>query len=60
MTLIIFFADGTVFANKCGRVLINDEKLHFYGSGMAAQTIYDLNKLKKIVYDGVTIWEADE
>lgn len=61
MTLIIFYKyGGDVDVRECSKISILDDHLDCVGKNSTESAIwYSMSNMKRIVVDGVTIWEAE-
>lgn len=61
MTIIIFYKNGKADARIVSDVFVGDRSVVFNaGENQAFGACYDLDNIKKIMVDGVTVWEDDE
>lgn len=59
MTVINFYKNGLVQATNLSDVVITKDSFKYFKEGGQCRGELPLDYLKKIVIDGVTIWEAD-
>lgn len=60
MTLIIFYKDGDVDVRKCSAISISDNDIKYFRNKATEISLWhEMSTMKKIVVDGVTIWEDD-
>lgn len=61
MKLIIFYKNGKVEARTVSDVFVDSCSVSFNVNGNLVIGLHNtLNNIKKIMVDGVTVWEADE
>lgn len=62
MTVVIVYGKGRVAAWDCtaAEILTDRDKGWYSTRGISGKNDWTLEDIKKIMVDGVTIWEADE
>lgn len=57
MTVIVTFNNGNLIASGCTMAFIEDNNFQCSDPGAPRFIDYPLDEIKKIVIDGVTVWE---